>query len=246
MIESQSDYVAPGGLHVAMIMDGNGRWAMARGQPRLAGHRRGAKVVKEVVEAAPGLGIGILTLYAFSSDNWKRPAREVTGLMNLFRSYLASETARCVQNGVRVCVVGRRDRLSTALIHAIEAAETATRDCDRLLLRLAIDYSARDSILAAVTAASEGGPPPNREAFGDLIAEVTNSPPVPEVDLLIRTGGEQRLSDFLLWECAYAELAFPECMWPELDARRFGTLIEEFRTRDRRFGGLSPAAAAAS
>jgi undecaprenyl diphosphate synthase len=244
MIESENEYAAPAGLHVGMIMDGNGRWAVARGQPRIAGHRRGATVVREVVEAASGLGIGTLTLYAFSSDNWKRPAREVSGLMKLFRSYLASETARCVQNGVRVCVVGRRDRLSSALVHAIEAAETATRSCDRLLLRIAIDYASRDAIFAAAAACAAGERVKNRDQFGALIAQVTNSPPVPEVDLLIRTGGEQRLSDFLLWECAYAELAFPECMWPEFDARRLGAVIEDFRSRERRFGGLSIAAAA--
>lgn len=237
----QSDCVAPQGLHVGMIMDGNGRWAVARGQPRLAGHRQGARVVKQVVEAAPDLGIGILTLYAFSADNWKRPQREVSGLMRLFRSYLASETARCVQNGVRVCIIGRRDRLSDTLLHAIEAAESATRRCRKLLLRIAIDYSARDSILAAAAVADDFAA--SREDFGALIARVTHSPPVPEVDLLIRTGGEQRLSDFLLWECAYAELMFPEYMWPELDVPKLAHAVQEFRTRERRFGALPQAVA---
>ncbi|MDR0787082.1 MAG: di-trans,poly-cis-decaprenylcistransferase [Gemmatimonadota bacterium] len=243
MIQSDTEYTNPEGLHVGMIMDGNGRWAAARGQPRLFGHRRGAKVVTEMVETAPALGIGTLTLYAFSSDNWKRPAREVSGLMRLFRSYLASETARCVENGVRLCIIGRRDRLSPALIHAIQAAEQTTRAGKRLLLRIAIDYSARDSIVAAARCAGECFPG-SREEFGALIARVTNSPVVPEVDLLIRTGGEQRLSDFLLWECAYAELAFPDCMWPEMDARRLGRVIEDFHSRERRFGGLAHTAAA--
>jgi undecaprenyl diphosphate synthase len=236
----QSDFEAPAGLHVGMIMDGNGRWAIARGQPRLAGHRKGAKVVKSVVEAAPDLGIGILSLYAFSADNWKRPAREVSGLMRLFRAYLASETARCVQNGVRVCIIGRRDRLSSTLLHSIEASETATRHCRKLLLRIAIDYSARDSIVAA---AASGAGVDTREEFARLIATVTHSPPVPEVDLLIRTGGEQRLSDFMLWECAYAELMFPELMWPELDVQKLEFAIQQFRSRERRFGGLARAAA---
>jgi len=235
-----SDYEAPAGLHVGMIMDGNGRWAVARGQPRLAGHRKGAAVVKSIVEAAPDMGIGILTLYAFSTDNWKRPPREVSGLMRLFRAYLAAETARCVQKGVRVCIIGRRDRLSNALLHAIEASETATRRCRRLLLRIAIDYSARDSIVAA---ASSGIPSATREEFARVLARVTHSPPVPEVDLVIRTGGEQRLSDFLLWECAYAELLFQECMWPELDVTRLERAIGDFRSRERRFGGLQRAAA---
>jgi undecaprenyl diphosphate synthase len=226
------------GMHVGVIMDGNGRWAATRGQPRLAGHRRGAKVVKSIVEASPDLGIGILTLYAFSSDNWKRPEREVTGLMRLFRAYLAAETARCVQNGVRVCIIGRRDRLSPVLLRSIEAAESATRSGRRLLLRIAIDYSARDAILAA---AMSGTPVESREDFAELLARVTHSPPVPEVDLLLRTGGEQRLSDFMLWECAYAELMFKDFMWPDLDLSRFEQTIGEFLSRERRFGGLAAA-----
>jgi undecaprenyl diphosphate synthase len=236
----EHDFVPPSGLHVAVIMDGNGRWAMARGQPRLAGHRRGGKVVKTVVEAAPALGIGVLTLYAFSSDNWKRPTREVNGLMRLFRAYLASETARCVQHGVRLCVIGRRDRLAPPLLRAIEAAEDATRGGRTLLLRVAIDYSARDAIIAA---ASLGSGVASREEFAERLALVTHSPPVREVDLLIRTGGEQRLSDFLLWECAYAELMFPDCMWPEVDVPRLEAAIRSYHARERRFGALAQAAA---
>jgi undecaprenyl diphosphate synthase len=224
-------------------MDGNGRWAAARGQPRFAGHRMGAKVVNRIVEAAPGLGVGILTLYAFSSDNWKRPPREVSALMRLFRSYLAAETARCVQTGVRVVVMGRRDRLPPVLVKAIEAAESATAGGRRLLLRIAIDYSARDTIVAATaTAVGAGVAPRTREEFSALMNAELRSPDVPEVDVLIRTGGEQRLSDFLLWECAYAELVFDPCKWPEFDAGRLETALRDFRTRDRRFGGLSKAA----
>jgi undecaprenyl diphosphate synthase len=236
----QSAIEAHVGLHVGMIMDGNGRWAVARGQPRLAGHRMGAKVVKRLVEAAPDMGIGVLTLYAFSADNWKRPSREVSGLMRLFRAYLASETARCVQNGVRVCIIGRRDRLSPTLLRAIEAAERATLHGRGLLLRIAIDYSARDSIVAA---AAEGAALCSRDDFSTVLARVTHSPSVPEVDLLIRTGGEQRLSDFLLWESAYAELMFTDCMWPDFGVERLQAAIREYRQRDRRFGGLTQAAA---
>ncbi|MEX2582326.1 MAG: di-trans,poly-cis-decaprenylcistransferase [Gemmatimonadota bacterium] len=236
----QSAFAVPAGLHVGMIMDGNGRWAVARGRARLAGHRVGARVVREIVEAAPDLGIGVLTLYAFSADNWKRPSREVAGLMRLFRAYLAAETARCVQNGVRVAIIGRRDRLSPVLLRAVEAAEAATVGGRKLVLRIAIDYSARDTILAAAKLA---GRVESRDDFGDLVCAVINSPPVPEVDLLIRTGGEQRLSDFLLWECAYAELMFEQCMWPEFSVERLGAAIWEFRQRDRRFGGLTRAAA---
>src|SRR5687768_2415498 len=171
--------------HVGIIMDGNGRWALSRGQPRAVGHAEGARTVKRIVEAAPDLGIGVLTLYAFSADNWKRPPREVAGLMRLFRAYLASETARCVQNGVRVSIIGRRDRLQPSLLRAIDAAETATRGGRKLLLRMAIDYSARDAIVAA---AGLGIPTATRDDFARLLARVTHSTVVPEVDLLIRTG----------------------------------------------------------
>lgn len=230
----------PLGLHVAVIMDGNGRWAVARGQPRAAGHREGARAVRRIVEGAAELGIGTLTLYAFSSDNWRRPGREVSALMRLFRAYLASETARCVQNGVRLDIIGRRDRLPLVLLKAIEAAEEETAGGTRLLLRIAIDYSARDSILGAARLAGETEL--DREAFGQLIRKVNHSGPAPDVDLLIRTGGEQRLSDFLLWECAYAELHFDPCMWPDFSVRRLASAVEEYGRRDRRFGALSAAA----
>jgi undecaprenyl diphosphate synthase len=233
--------ICPSGIHVAMIMDGNGRWAVARGYPRLAGHRRGAKVVKEIVEAAPDLGIGVMTLYAFSSDNWKRPPREVAGLMRLFRGYLASETARCVQNGVRVNVIGRRDRLPKVLLDAIESSEEKTKEGTRLLLRIAIDYSARDAIVEAGRRLE--GAEANREVFAAKLAEVTHSLPAPEVDLLIRTGGEQRLSDFLLWESAYAELLFEEYLWPEFGPARLAAAVREFGRRERRFGAVPQAAA---
>jgi undecaprenyl diphosphate synthase len=223
------------GLHAAVIMDGNGRWANARGLPRVAGHRAGAKAVRRVVEAAPVLGIGTLTLYAFSSDNWQRPPREVGALMRLFRRYLAGETARLVENGVRLSVIGRRDRLPDVLARAIAGAEAATADGTRLHLRLAIDYSARDAVLRA--AALAGGREVSRDEFGALLgAAVGSLDPVPDVDLLVRSGGEQRLSDFLLWECAYAELHFTPRMWPDFDAAALGEAVAEFRRRDRRFG----------
>ena len=233
--------IQPRGLHVAVIMDGNGRWAAGRGQPRAAGHRAGARVVRTIVEGAADLGIGTLTLYAFSSDNWRRPGREVSALMRLFRAYLASETARCVQNGVRLDIIGRRDRLPPVLRKAIEAAEAETAAGTRLHLRIAIDYSARDSIIEAARLAGEEEH--DRESFAALIRQVNHSGPAPDVDLLVRTGGEQRLSDFLLWECAYAELHFDPCMWPDFNVRRLEAAVQEYARRDRRFGGL-PAAAA--
>lgn len=208
---------AVGLLHVAMVMDGNGRWATRRGLPRTAGHRAGAQAVRPLVEAAPDLGVGALTLFAFSADNWKRPAHEVSALMRLFARHLRTETPRLLENGIRLEIVGRRDRLPAPLVAAIEAAEAATAAGTTLHLRVAVDYSARQAIAA-----------------GRLL---------PDVDLLIRTGGEQRLSDFLLWECAYAELHFTERMWPEFGPAQLATAVAEFRARERRFGTVPKAAA---
>lgn len=224
--------------HVAMIMDGNGRWANQRGKPRTFGHLAGAKTVREIVEHARRTGVRCLTLYAFSSDNWSRPKDEVEALMRLFRRHLASETPKCVENDIRLSVVGRRDRLSQELVRAIEAAEEATRDGVALHLRLAVDYSARDTMVRA--AAAHGSAPLTRDAYAALLATVNHDDgSAGDVDLLIRTGGEQRLSDFLLWECAYAELVFSRRMWPEFGAVDFDAAVEEFGGRERRFGGLS-------
>jgi undecaprenyl diphosphate synthase len=229
-------------LHVGIIMDGNGRWATARGRPRTAGHREGARAVQRVVEAAPGLGIGVLTLFAFSSDNWRRPPAEVGTLMRLFREYLRAQTDRCLRSDVRLEVVGRRDRLDAALRSAIESAEQATAAGSRLRLRVAIDYSARDAILRAAQCLRDGTVP-SRESFSRLLAIVDHASPVPELDLLIRTGGERRLSDFLLWEAAYAELLFSDTMWPDFGAAELATAVRDFAGRQRRFGGLPGAAA---
>jgi undecaprenyl diphosphate synthase len=230
--------------HIAVIMDGNGRWANNRGRPRTFGHASGARAVKRTVEAARRLQIQALTLYAFSSDNWQRPESEVAALMALFRRYLAAETERCVENGIRLSVVGRRDRLGGTLRRAIEASEEATADCRDMHLRVAVDYSARDLILDA---ASRIRGKFTRENFSEAMAVAAHAPGgVPDVDLLIRTGGEQRLSDFLLWECAYAELVFTPRMWPEFSERDLEAAITEYQRRERRFGDAvdnSPAAA---
>lgn len=223
--------------HIACIMDGNGRWATHRGQPRVAGHLAGARVARSLVELARNRGIGVLTLYAFSADNWRRPRREVSALMRLFRRYLLSETEQCVANGVRLTILGRRDRLSPELVHTIEGAERATADGTRLHLRVAVDYSARDAILRAA-AAARAPQDFTREGFERLLAAVDHSPDTPPVDLLIRTGGEQRLSDFLLWECAYAEFVFVPTYWPEFDAASLDEALQEFARRKRRFGGV--------
>jgi undecaprenyl diphosphate synthase len=221
--------------HVGLIMDGNGRWAQSRGLPRCVGHEAGVATVRRVARAAPGKGIGTLTLYAFSADNWRRPAAEVAGLMGLLRLYLAREVETLRRDGVRLTVIGRRDRLPDGLAGAIAAAEAATRDGARLHLRIALDYSARDAILAAARLA---GPAATREEFARLVAPDG----APEVDLVIRTSGEQRLSDFLLWESAYAELHFTPCPWPDFGEAELSAAMTAFRTRQRRFGGL-PAAA---
>ena len=224
-------------LHVAIIMDGNGRWATSRGRPRTAGHVEGVEAVRRAVEAARDLGVGTLTLFAFSSDNWKRPDMEVRALMRLFRSYLMAESAKCAENGVRISVIGRRDRLPSGLVRVIEEAERATARADRFLLRIAVDYSARDAILRA--AARLRGVEPSREAFACLLSDPHEGCPAPDVDLLIRTGGEQRLSDFLLWECAYAELVFTDRMWPDFGSADLAEAVREFHRRDRRFGRVA-------
>ncbi len=230
-------------LHAAIIMDGNGRWAAARGWPRLAGHRAGAGALRRTLEAALELDIGVLTLYAFSSDNWRRPPEETGGLMRLFEEYLNRETAKCLEQGIRVNVIGRRDRLSPAVTAAIDRAERVTAPATSLWLRIAVDYSSRDSILGAAGRLSRNAAP-TREQFSMALAEANHSQkPAPEVDLLIRTGGEKRLSDFLLWECAYAELFFLPILWPDFERGALEDCLREFRTRDRRFGSLPMAAA---
>ncbi len=219
------------GIHAAIIMDGNGRWAQEHGQPRIAGHRAGAETVRRVVKASPGLGITSLTLYAFSSDNWSRPEAEVSALMHLLRRFLRSEADELERSGVRLAIIGRRDRLPAKVVEAIEWAEARTAAGRRLHLRVAVDYSARDAILsAAISAQVSAASGVSRESFAQALA--------PDVDLLIRTGGEQRLSDFLLWECAYAELIFTPRMWPDFDESDLRRAVDEFHRRERRFGGV--------
>jgi undecaprenyl diphosphate synthase len=225
-------------LHVGIIMDGNGRWATRRGLSRLRGHEAGVEAIRRVVEAAPEQGVGTLTLYAFSSDNWRRPKTEVSALMALLRFYLANEIEALVRNGVRLTVIGRRDRLPDGIAAAIARAEAATANGDALHLRIAIDYSARDAILNAAARAADLTHL-TRENFSELI---TGEPNLRDVDLIIRTSGEKRLSDFLLWEGAYAELHFTERMWPEFEADDLAEALGSFRRRERRFGGLQSVA----
>jgi len=209
-------------------MDGNGRWAQARGWPRVAGHKAGAETVRRVVETAPSAGIGTLTLYAFSADNWQRPRTEVSALFRMFADYLRQEVAKLKKQGVRFQVIGRRDRLPGPLVSLMEETEAATSHGTKLLLRVAVDYSSREAILDAARAGCV-----DRASFAAHLG--------PDVDLLIRTSGEQRLSDFLLWECAYAEFHFTGVAWPDFSAADLRSAIEDFRSRDRRFGAVTPA-----
>jgi undecaprenyl diphosphate synthase len=220
--------------HVAINTDGNGRWASSRGMSRSAGHRAGAENLRRILRVAPKLGIGTLTLYAFSANNWQRPAGEVSALMHLLHEYLIKETGRLVAEDVRVSIIGRRDRISLALREAIESAELATANGRTLHLRIAVDYSSREMLYRAacrfykVTDVS-------RESFEAVLGEVTHDD-VRVVDFVIRTGGEQRMSDYLLWESAYAELYFTPKMWPEFTPEDLSIAMTSFRGRVRTFG----------
>ncbi len=221
------------GLHVAIIMDGNGRWATSRGLLRAAGHRAGVRAVQTVVEHAEALGIGCLTLYAFSADNWRRPGAEVQGIFWLLRAFLRLENQRLQARGVRLEFIGRRDRLSTAVLKEMTRSEALTAKGRGLRLRIAVDYSSREAIaLAAASMAARTHVVDHKSLHRALQIASLN------VDLLIRTGGEKRLSDFLLWESAYAELLFTDCMWPDFGPLQLQAALQEFAGRERRFGGV--------
>ena len=228
-------------LHVAIIMDGNGRWAKARGLPRNIGHQQGAVAVERVVAAAPDHGIGTLTLFAFATANWRRPAAEVQALLGLFQRYLNKATQRCVDNGVRLSVLGRRDRFPAALQAAIRRSESLTASGDRLHLRIAADYSARAEIAKAAITPPRPAQPSTADPVTTFADRLDGHPPAGDVDLLIRSGGERRLSDFLLWECANAELLFIDKYWPDFDAADLAEAVAEFHRRDRRFGAVREA-----
>ncbi|HEX3848422.1 MAG TPA: polyprenyl diphosphate synthase [Steroidobacteraceae bacterium] len=225
-------------MHVAIIMDGNGRWATQRGLPRSAGHVEGAKAVRAAVETAARSGIDTLTLYAFSSANWRRPPAEISALMHLFGQYLFTETRRCIEQSIRLNVIGRRDRLSDNLLRSIEQSERASVSGSGMLLRIAVDYSSQHSIAQAARLAR--GSELAVQDFQRLLNEVDHcTHPAGEVDLLIRTGNERRLSDFLLWECAFAELHFSDCLWPDFKEPHLQRALEDFGSRQRRFGAIS-------
>ncbi len=239
MTQSSSHSEQNRAIHVAIIMDGSGRWATRQGFAREVGHRAGTDAVRRTVETAEHLGIGTLTLFAFSGDNWRRPSREVASLMHIFEEYFRHDLPRWVRAGTRLTVVGRRDRFAPQLQEAIETAEYETASGDGLHLRIALDYSGRDSILLAARQLRRRSIQPTREAFGEMLGEITNSGgPSPDIDLLVRTGGELRLSDFMLWESAYAELIFTDRLWPDFEGADLVAALCEFRTRDRRFGRI--------
>jgi undecaprenyl diphosphate synthase len=223
-------------LHVAIICDGNGRWATARALHRSEGHRAGAEAARRIIQCAPHLGIHTLTLFTLSSANWKRPATEVAGILKILQDYLAGEISHCVDEGIRLSIIGRRDRLPENLRESIKEAEALTAEGRRLHLRLAIDYSARHTIYQAaskfykVTELSS-------EAFATLLSEVHRGGST-DVDLLIRTGGEQRLSDFLLWECAFAEFVFLTKRWPDFTPADLRNAVIEYGLRERTRGAL--------
>lgn len=225
-------------FHVAINMDGNGRWALLRGRPRAEGHVAGAAAVRRTVASAPALGITTLTLYAFSSGNWRRPLGEVDNLMLVLQKHLDSQCDHMTDHGVRLSVIGRRDRIPGSLRRSIAHAEERTSEGTSLHLRIAIDYSARDALLAAAGRVGKGTPP-TRQAFERSLCEAIHAPSgTRDVDLLIRTGGEQRLSDFLLWESAYAELYFTEILWPDFNEADLASAVQAFAGRDRRYGGI--------
>ncbi len=224
----------PKPLHVGIIMDGNGRWGQQRGLSRTEGHQAGVQAVRRVMTAAPGLNIDTLTMFAFSSDNWKRPQPEVDGMMRLIEHYMAMEARAFADSGIRLTVIGRRDRLPDTTIAAIEKIEEVTAAGTVLNARLAIDFSGRFALLEAAARAFWSGP-----FTADTLSEaLATGSGYRDIDLLIRTSGEQRLSDFLLWESAYAELWFTQTLWPDFTGENLQQAVAAFRNRNRRFGGL--------
>lgn len=225
--------------HIAIIMDGNGRWAKRRHLPRAMGHRKGSEAVRRTVRACLEQGVSVLTLYAFSSENWKRPPDEVDDLMGLLRHYIRQEVAELHSNNVRIRFIGLRNRLSPDTIDLIEYAETLTRANGRMQLVIALNYGAQSEIVGAVRAIAQAVERGDLEAHAiteDTVSRHLFTADLPDPDLLIRTSGEQRLSNFLLWQAAYAELVFLDVLWPDFAEDHLTSAIAEFHRRDRRFG----------
>jgi undecaprenyl diphosphate synthase len=233
------DFVVP--RHVAIIMDGNGRWAASRGLPRVAGHRRGVEALRRTVRAAGDLGIGYLTIFSFSSENWSRPPAEIRELMTLLRRFIRNDLAELHASGVKVRVIGERENLDPDIRRLLEEAEDLTRDNDKLILIVAFNYGARAEIARAaqrMAAAVAAGDLAVSAITADKLASYLDAPDLPDPDLIIRTSGEQRLSNFLLWQAAYSELVFVPTYWPDFDRTTLEGAITEYCRRERRFGGL--------
>ena len=231
-----------GPLHVAIIMDGNGRWAKQRGLPRTFGHREGVKALKRTVEAAPDLGVSTLTVFGFSTENWRRPIAEVSELMSLLKAYVESDLERLVREGVRVRIIGRREVLKPDVLAVIDRAEARTAHNDRFLLQVAFNYGGQADITDAARRFAEDVEQGRaraadlNEALFEQKLSTANAPPP---DLVVRTSGERRISNFMLWECAYAELVFQDVYWPDYGADNLKAAIAEFRARERRYGGAA-------
>jgi undecaprenyl diphosphate synthase len=241
MFGKKADLV-PTPLHIAIIMDGNGRWASARGLPRTVGHQQGDEAVKRTVESALDLGVRYLTLFGFSSENWKRPVEEVSELMRLLRYYLHAETARLHSSGIRLRVIGERTAFDQDIVEMIEQAENLTAANDKMDLLIALNYGGRMDILHAVQKVTQEAAVQGRALTYDEVARAfpaaLMTAGVPDPDILIRTSGEQRISNFLLWQCAYSEMIFIPAMWPEFGRPHLEQAIADFSKRDRRFGGI--------
>ncbi len=227
--------------HIAIIMDGNGRWAKERHRPRTYGHAKGAKVLEQILQDADDLGVNYLTVYAFSTENWARPLEEVKVIMNLFREYLVSSVAKCMKNNVRTRIIGDRSKFSPDIIEAMNNLEETTKNNTGIQFQIAMNYGARDEILRAVRMIAEQAKNSNMDPSAideDLFHSYLDTAEIPDPDLLIRTSGEERLSNFLLWQLAYAEFYFTDVLWPDFDKKELIKAIEKFSSRDRRYGKL--------
>lgn len=225
--------------HVAIVMDGNGRWAKRRGLPRLAGHKRGVETVRNIVEACPDLGVKYLTLFAFSTENWKRSDEEVSGLMQLFRNYMAREAERLIGSDVRLRFLGNRDRLPDDILRMMEDLEERTKDRTKFGLNIALNHGGRDEITRAtrkIAKMVQSGELKPELITEDLIGSHLDSAGIPDPDLVIRTSGEYRISNFLLWQAAYAEYEFIETLWPDFTEGMLSEILDRFGTRERRYG----------
>ncbi|HEV8033366.1 polyprenyl diphosphate synthase [Yoonia sp.] len=227
--------------HVAIIMDGNGRWAQKRGRPRLFGHHAGARKVREILEACPDLGVKYLTIFAFSTENWKRTQTEVAGLMSLFRRYLEREAQELFDSGVCVRFIGDRVRLDDKLVSLMDDLELRTADNDRVHLTVALNYGSRDEVTRAAKRLAyeiEQGRLTHEDVDAETLARFLDTHVLPDPDLVIRTSGEARISNFLLWQSAYAEYEFVDTLWPDFTAQEFARVLRDYGKRDRRFGAI--------